>query len=129
MSFIIEDVEDYGQYGLEKPVCTIDLEAGEESWQIQLGDYSKMDSKRYVSIGDGNVYLVNSDPMDLFDTTLNALIANDQIPYWEQVSEISFEGRTPTAPSIRRTAATPTPPRMSTLSGRTEKTSPWIRPG
>lgn len=92
VSFIIEDVEDYGQYGLEKPVCTIDLEAGEESWQIQLGDYSKMDAKRYVSIGDGNVYLVNSDPMDLFDTALNTLIANDQIPYWEQVSEISFEG-------------------------------------
>ena len=51
VSFIIENVEDYGQYGLEKPVCTIDLEAGEESWQIQLGDYIKMDSRRYVSIG------------------------------------------------------------------------------
>ena len=24
-SFIIEDVEDFGQYGLDKPVCTIHL--------------------------------------------------------------------------------------------------------
>lgn len=92
VSFVIEDVEDYGQYGLDNPVCTIDLEAGEDSWQIKLGDYSKMDSKRYVSIGDGNVYLVNNDPLDLFDTTLNAMIDNDEVPYWEHVSEIRFEG-------------------------------------
>ena len=92
VSFIIEDVEDYGQYGLNDPVCTIDLEAGEEAWQIQLGDYSKMDSKRYVSIGDGNVYLVNNDPLDLFDTTLNSMIDNDDIPYWDRVTELRFEG-------------------------------------
>lgn len=92
VSFIIEDVEDYGQYGLDNPVCTIDLEAGEESWQIQLGDYSKMDSKRYVSVGDGNVYLVNNDPLDLFDTTLNSMIDNDDIPYWDRVTELSFDG-------------------------------------
>lgn len=92
VSFIIEDVEDYGQYGLEKPVCTIDLEAGEEAWQIQLGDYSKMDSKRYVSIGDGNAYLVNNDPLDLFDTTLNSMIDNDEIPVWDQVTELHLEG-------------------------------------
>lgn len=92
VSFIIEDVEDYGQYGLDTPVCTIDLEAGEESWKIQLGDYSKMDSKRYVSIGDGNAYLVNNDPLDLFDTTLNSMIDNDEIPVWDQVTELRFEG-------------------------------------
>lgn len=92
VSFIIEDVEDYGQYGLDNPVCTIGLEAGEESWQIQLGDYSKMDSKRYVSIGDGNAYLVNNDPLDLFDTTLNSMIDNDEIPVWDQVTELRFEG-------------------------------------
>ena len=92
VSFIIEDVEDYGQYGLDDPICTIDLEAGEKSWQIQLGDYSKMDSKRYVSIGDGNVYLVNDDPLDLFDTTLNSMIDNDEIPVWDQVTELRFEG-------------------------------------
>lgn len=92
VSFIIEDVEDYGQYGLDNPVCAIDLEAGEDSWQIRLGDYSKMDSKRYVSIGDGNVYLVNNDPLDLFDTTLNSMIDNDEVPYWDHVSELRFEG-------------------------------------
>ena len=70
VSFIIEDVEDYGQYGLDAPLCTIDLTTEERSYQILVGDYSKMDSKRYVSIGDGNVYLVQKDPLDHFDTDL-----------------------------------------------------------
>lgn len=61
-AFIIEDVDDLGQYGLDNPVCTIRITAGGESWTIQLGDYSKMDAQRYVSIGDGNVYLAAHDP-------------------------------------------------------------------
>ena len=63
-AFVIEEVTDYAQYGLDEPVCTIGLTAGETSYEIQLGAYSTMDSQRYVSIGDGNVYLVEEDPMD-----------------------------------------------------------------
>ena len=29
-----------------------------------------MDEERYVDIGDGNVYLVTTDPMDSFDVEL-----------------------------------------------------------
>lgn len=57
-SFIIEEVDDFDQYGLEEPTCTINIETSEDSYQITLGNYSTMDSKRYVSIDDGNVYLV-----------------------------------------------------------------------
>ena len=39
VSFMTEKVEDWGQYGLDTPVCTI----------------------RYVAIGDGNAYLVKDD--------------------------------------------------------------------
>lgn len=92
VSFVIEDVEDYGQYGLDDPVCTIDLTTEEQSYQIQLGDYSSMDSKRYVSIGNGNVYLVQNDPLDYFDTDLRGMIANDDTPWFDQVSEIRFSG-------------------------------------
>ncbi|MBS6398247.1 MAG: DUF4340 domain-containing protein [Clostridiales bacterium] len=50
VSFIIEDVEDYGQYGLDDPVCTIKLETGDESYEILLGDFSKMTSaiRKYI---------------------------------------------------------------------------------
>ena len=92
VSFTIEDVEDYGQYGLDDPVCTVRLTAGEQTHEIQLGGYSTMDSKRYVSIGDGKVYLVQNDPLDLFDTDLSGLIEHDQIPAFGQVTRLRFSG-------------------------------------
>ena len=91
-SFIIEDVEDYGQYGLDDPVCTIHLTTGEQSCEIKLGDYSQMDSKRYVSIGDGNVYLVQNDPLDYFDADLRDMIDNDTTPSFDNVSNVQFKG-------------------------------------
>lgn len=91
-SFIIENVTDYGQYGLDDPVCTIDLTAGEDSYEITLGDFSSMDSQRYVSIGDGNVYLVATDPLESFSVTLSDLIANDETPSFGSISSITFAG-------------------------------------
>lgn len=92
-TFRIEDVEDYGQYGLEDPECTIRLTAGEDSRSIRLGDFSQLDQQRYVDIGDGNVYLVSEDPMDYVDPALSTMIQNDDAPGFETVEEISFTGR------------------------------------
>lgn len=92
-SFIIQEVEDYSQYGLDDPVCTIQLTTDDEtSYEIQLGDYSTMDSERYVSIGDGNVYLVSNDPLDYFDIELSDMIDNDDIPAMDQVTQLQFSG-------------------------------------
>ncbi len=91
-AFIIEEVEDYGQYGLEEPVCTIHLAAEGQNCDILLGGYSSMDSQRYVSIGDGNVYLVKNDPLDYFDVTLSDMIDNDEIPSFGEVTGIRFTG-------------------------------------
>jgi len=92
VSFIIEDVEDYGQYGLDDPICTINLSTEEKSFEILLGDFSKMDSQRYVSIGDGNVYLVKKDPLEYYDAVLSDLIDHDETPYFDSVTEIRFTG-------------------------------------
>jgi len=91
-AFIIEEVEDYGQYGLEEPVCTIHLTTEEQSYDIQLGSYSSMDSQRYVSIGDGNVYLVKNDPLDYFDVTIRDMIRHDETPSFDKVTGIQFAG-------------------------------------
>lgn len=91
-AFVIEGVEDYGQYGLDNPVCTIHLTTAEQSYEIKLGDFSKMDSQRYVSIGDGNVYLVQNDPLDQFDAVLSDMIAHDEMPDFDQVTSIQFSG-------------------------------------
>lgn len=90
-SFVIENVEDYGQYGLDAPSCTIHITT-EEDHEIRLGDYSAMDEERYVSIGDGNVYLVKDDPMARFDVELSDLILQDKIPEFGQITGIQFAG-------------------------------------
>ena len=61
--FVIEDVADYSQYGLDKPECTLHISTEEAAYEIKMGDFSKMDQQRYVDIGDGNVYLVSEDPI------------------------------------------------------------------
>ena len=92
VSFTITDPEDLSQYGLDDPVCTITIGTADETYTVLLGDFSTMDSQRYVSIGDGNVYLAQTDPLDAFDAALSDLIQNDEIPALDQVSEITFSG-------------------------------------
>lgn len=92
-AFVIEEVTDYSQYGLDDPVCTIRLSAGETDYEIKLGDYSAMDAQRYLSTGDGNVYLVEDDPLDYYYAiTIRDLIANDETPAFGRVTGIQFEG-------------------------------------
>ena len=91
-SFIIEEVEDFGQYGLDTPVCTIRMETESDAYEILLGNYSAMDSQRYVSIGDGNVYLVKTDPLDRFEIELSHVIRHDEIPKLADVTQIRFSG-------------------------------------
>ena len=91
-AFIITDVEDYGQYGLDDPLCTITLTTADTTYEISLGNYSNMDEQRYVSTGDGNVYLAVSDPLDYYDASLSDLILHDEIPDWDQVTQLTFSG-------------------------------------
>ena len=93
VSFIIENAEDLSQYGLDNPVCTINIGTADETYTIELGDFSTMDSERYVSIGDGNVYLVTNDPLEYYDAELSELIDHDDIPQFDTVSHIAFTGK------------------------------------
>ena len=91
-SFVIENIDDYAQYGLDAPVCTIRITAGGESYTAELGDFSKMDEQRYISIGDGKVYLVEHDPLDEFDVVLRDMIRNDTVPAFDTAEQIVFSG-------------------------------------
>ncbi len=91
-AFVIEDVTDYDQYGLENPLCTIDITAGDTDYEILIGNYSELDYQRYVSVGYGKVYLVNDDPMDYYKTTLDELMKDDELPSFVDVTQVSFTG-------------------------------------
>ena len=91
-AYVIDDVTDYAQYGLEDPECTVYITTGEGTAAIALGAYSTMDAQRYVSTGDGKVYLAVSDPMELFSTELSRMIKNDVTPDIDRADCISFTG-------------------------------------
>ncbi len=91
-AFAIEGVEDYSQYGFDEPECTIKLATADTSYTVKLGTFSKLDEQRYIDIGDGNVYLVSTDPMDTYDVELSSLIDHDEIPVFEMVDGITFTG-------------------------------------
>lgn len=92
VAFTIENAEDLSLYGLDKPLCTIEITAGDSVHEIQIGSFSAMDSQRYVSIGDGKVYLVNKDPLVLYNVSLKELIANDAPPRFATADKITFSG-------------------------------------
>lgn len=91
-AFVIEDAEDLSQYGLDEPVCTITLGTQSESCTVTLGAISKMDAQRYLSLGDGNAYLVDHDPLDEFSAVLSDVILHDTLPEFTLVDQLSFAG-------------------------------------
>lgn len=88
-AFVIENPQDLSQYGLANPEHEISIATDEESYSIAVGDISSMDQQRYVSIGDGNVYLVTEDPLDYFDTDQSDLIAHDDVPDFTAMDSIN----------------------------------------
>ena len=92
VSFVIEEVTDFGMYGLEEPLCTISLTTQEQDYTITLGEFSELDEERYVSIGDGNVYLAKADPLEEYDAVLSDLIDQDEPLSYDEISAIWFTG-------------------------------------
>ena len=92
VSFVIEEVEDIAQYGLDEPECTIHITAGEQEYTVTLGAFSTMDSQRYLSIGDGKVYLASHDPFEEYELEIRDLIKHDEIPEISAATGIQFSG-------------------------------------
>ncbi len=91
--FIITDVDDYGQYGLDDPVCTVNITLGDDAYEITMGDFSALDSERYISVNKEDVYLVETDPLDSFELEMTDLIEHDSLDRITEASSITFEGQ------------------------------------
>lgn len=92
VTFVIENVEDYSQYGLDEPECTLHLTTETADYDLKMGDFSKMDEQRYIDIGDGNVYLVAEDPLDYVESSLSAMIQHDDTPTFSTAVKVTFTG-------------------------------------
>jgi len=89
--FIIENVEDYDQYGLgEDPVGFIKITTAEGESTIKLGSYSSIDQIRYIEVGDGNVYMVSDDLLKDYSITLSDYIRLDQFPEYDQITKLTY---------------------------------------
>lgn len=78
-SKMIEDIEDYSQYGLDEPECRITIGYG-NGYELLIGDTSALDNLRYLSIGDGNVYLVDNSILSAFSYGLYDILQEEELP-------------------------------------------------
>ena len=92
VTFKIENADDLSQYGLDDPECTIKITAGEKEHKIFLGAFSTMDEQRYISTGDGNVYLVEHDPLEDYDIELKDMVKDDTVPVISVAKEMQISG-------------------------------------
>lgn len=76
----IEAVEDWDQYTLEVPVCEVTVTAGGTTHTIKIGEETTLGGERYLSIGDGNAYLVDSSILDAFRYGLYDVLKMESIP-------------------------------------------------
>lgn len=91
-AFTITDVKDFEQYGLTEPVSTIQITAGSQTYKISLGTFSTMDSKRYITLGSGKVFMTEEDPYEIFGVTLAKVLKTESIPKLLNAYSVAFSG-------------------------------------
>lgn len=89
----IENVEDFDQYGLADPACTVTVEADSQI-VLTIGDESSAGDSLYVSIGDGNVYMVDVSLLDNFAYGLYDLVDTESIPTMSNVTSLTIDAET-----------------------------------
>ena len=87
---IIEEPEDLSEYGLADPVCSITVQA-DETRQLAIGDETSLGGQRYLSLGDGNVYLVDASLLDDFALGLYDIVVKETIPSMTDVSSFQIQ--------------------------------------
>lgn len=83
----IASPEDPAQYGLEEPACTVTVTADTET-ELRIGNETGIGGERYLSVGDGNVYLVDEGILDSFAYGLLDLVAKESIPNMTNVTSL-----------------------------------------
>lgn len=91
----ILNVEDFSQYGLDAAACTISVTT-DTTYEIQVGNETGLGSEYYLSIGDGNVYLVNSGFLDSFTYSLYDCLEEETIPTMSDIDSINIVTKTHT---------------------------------
>lgn len=94
----IDDVTDFAQYGLEEPQHTVKLTVNGKEYVIHMGDYNDITGEYYLRMDkETTVYTVASATVTLFDTTLEALIEEEEETTVEETQTETTEAETETS--------------------------------
>lgn len=88
---VIENPDALADYGLETGECVIRITDEGGTDELVIGDATSIDGKRYLSNGDGKVYLVESSLLDDFSYTANDLLKTESLPTISSVQVIELD--------------------------------------
>ncbi len=86
----IVEPEDLDEYGFDEPEAVVTITA-DSVVEISFGDETAMGGERYVSIGDGNVYLVEDSLLDAFTCGLYGTVEMETIPAMGSAESLTID--------------------------------------
>ena len=87
----IEVPEDLAQYGLsDGGTCTITVEA-DQTYTLTLGDETGLGGQRYLTTGDGKVYLVEESLLTTFQHSLLDLVQTETLPDMSDLNSLTIQ--------------------------------------
>ncbi len=88
----IDEPAALSEYGLSDPICqvTVDTGSGEQS-VLSFGSEAELGGNRYMSTGDGKVYLVDKNIIDSFDCGLYDLVTKELLPDMSNIVSFTVE--------------------------------------
>lgn len=91
-SFIIDDVEDYSQYGISNPEGKIIFTTGDGTKEITFGSFSTIDEKRYICVDGGSVYLIDTDLLEKLSGDIEDYLDRDKVAEYSQLTAMRVTG-------------------------------------
>ena len=76
----VTPVQDLSAYGLAEPSITVTVTAAGKTATVSIGDENAMGGLRYVTLGDGKVYLVSTNIHARFERRLFDVMIRDTLP-------------------------------------------------
>lgn len=88
----IQNPRDPASYGLDKPICTIQVTADGTTSKVMIGDRSVAGSIYYLSTGDEKVHMVDGALFNAFSYGLYDLIAGEELPDLRDIWGVKISG-------------------------------------
>ncbi len=86
-----EGITQWEEYGLDTPLCTLSVTVGAQVYTLSFGDETSLGGERYLTLGDGKLYLVDADLVSYFNYGLYDLLILEEVPDLSAVTAIALE--------------------------------------